>query len=150
MGTQALRRSRITGKDSGLLGLGRIGRVVANRARSFGMKIVAFDPFIAPEQAGDLEVELVPLDEIFPRADFLTIHTPLTAETKGIIGKEAFARMKKGVRLINCARGGLVDEQALLEAIKSGIVAGAALDVFSQEPPPPDHPLLQLDEVIAT
>ncbi len=140
----------LQGKTLGLLGLGRIGRVVANRARSFGMKIVAFDPFIAPEQASDLEVELVPLDEIFPRADFLTIHTPLTAETKGIIGKEAFARMKKGVRLINCARGGLVDEQALLEAIKSGIVVGAALDVFSQEPPPADHPLLQLDEVIAT
>ncbi len=117
----------LQGKTLGLLGLGRIGRVVANRARSFGMKIVAFDPFIAPEQAGDLELELVPLEEVFSRADFLTIHTPLTPETRGIVGKEAFARMKNGVRLINCARGGLVDEQALLEAIKSGIVAGAAL-----------------------
>jgi D-3-phosphoglycerate dehydrogenase len=90
------------------------------------------------------------LDEVFARADFLTVHTPLTSETRGIIGAQAFAKMKKGVRVINCARGGLVDETALLTAIKSGTVAGAALDVFEQEPPPPDHPLLSLDEVIAT
>ncbi len=140
----------LQGKTLGIVGLGRIGRAVATRARAFGMSIVAYDPFIAPEQTRDLEIEGVPLDEVFARADFLTIHTPLTADTRGIIGKEAFARMKPGVRIINCARGGLVDEEALLEAIKCGVVAGAALDVFSKEPPEADHPLLALDQVIAT
>jgi D-3-phosphoglycerate dehydrogenase len=140
----------LQGKTLGVVGMGRIGRTVAARARAFGMKIVAFDPFIAPEQARDSEIELAPLDELFAGADFITIHTPLTAETRGIIGSAAFARMKKGVRIINCARGGLVDEGALHDAIRSGIVAGAALDVFVQEPPPPDHPLLLLDEVIVT
>ncbi len=138
------------GKTLGVVGLGRIGRTVAARARAFGMKIVAFDPFIAPEQARDAEIELAPLDELFASADFITIHTPLTAETRGVIGRDAFAQMKKGVRIINCARGGLVDESALHDAIKSGIVAGAALDVFVEEPPAPDHPLLLLDEVIVT
>ena len=123
---------------------------MASRARAFGMNIVAYDPFIAPEQARDLEIEVVPLDECFRRADFLTVHTPLTPETRAIVDSEAFAKMKKGVRIINCARGGLVDEEALYDAIKSGIVAGAALDVFTREPPPADHPLLALDEVIAT
>ena len=140
----------LQGKTLGIVGLGRIGRVVASRARAFGMNIIAFDPFIAPEQARDLEIEIAPLDEVFGRADFVTVHTPLTAETRGIVGKEAFAKMKKGVRIVNCARGGLVDEDALYQAIRSGIVAGAALDVFSEEPPPRDHPLLALDEVIAT
>jgi D-3-phosphoglycerate dehydrogenase len=140
----------LQGKTLGIIGLGRIGRAVAARARAFGMKIVGHDPFIAPDQARDLEIEVATLDEVFARADFLTVHTPLTAETRGIIGKQAFAKMKPGVRVINCARGGLVDEGALYEAIKSGIVAGAALDVFEQEPPPADHPLLALDEVIAT
>jgi D-3-phosphoglycerate dehydrogenase len=140
----------LQGKTLGVVGLGRIGRTVSARARAFGMKIVAFDPFIAPEQARDLEIELSALDELFATADFITIHTPLTAETRGVIGRDAFARMKKGVRIINCARGGLVDEGALYNAIKSGTVAGAALDVFTEEPPAPDHPLLLLDEVIAT
>ena len=140
----------LQGKTLGVVGLGRIGRTVSARARAFGMKIVAFDPFIASEQARDLEIELAPLEELFASADFITIHTPLTAETRGVIGRDAFARMKKGVRIINCARGGLVDESALYDAIKSGTVAGAALDVFAQEPPAPDHPLLLLDEVIAT
>lgn len=140
----------LQGKTLGVVGLGRIGRTVSARARAFGMKIVAFDPFIAPEQARDLEIELAPLDELFASADFITIHTPLTAETRGVIGRDAFARMKQGVRIINCARGGLVDESALYDAIKSGTVAGAALDVFVQEPPAADHPLLLLDEVIAT
>ena len=140
----------LTGKTLGVVGLGRIGRSVASRARALGMNIVAYDPFVAPDQARDLEIEVAPLDEVFARADFLTVHTPLTAETRGIIGKEAFARMKPGVRVINCARGGLVDEQGLYEAIKSGTVAGAALDVFAQEPPPADHPLLALDQVIVT
>ena len=140
----------LQGKTLGIIGLGRIGRAVASRARAFGMNSVAYDPFIAPEQAGDLEIEVAPLDEVFARADFLTVHTPLTAETRGIVGQEAFDKMKRGVRIINCARGGLIDEAALCKAIKSGIVAGAALDVFEQEPPSPDNPLLALDEVIAT
>ena len=140
----------LQGKTLGVVGLGRIGRVVASRARAFGMMIVAYDPFIAPEHAAELEVELVPLDEVFERADFLTVHTPLTAETRGLIGSEAFGRMKKGVRLVNCARGGLIDERALLEAIESGVVAGAALDVFEKEPPDPTNPLLALPEVIVT
>ncbi|MBA3256017.1 MAG: phosphoglycerate dehydrogenase [Pyrinomonadaceae bacterium] len=137
-------------KTLGIIGLGRIGRAVSSRARAFGMNIVAYDPFIAPEQARDLDIEVAPLDDVFGRADFLTVHTPLTAETRSIVGRDAFSKMKKGVRIINCARGGLVDEAALVDAIKSGLVAGAALDVFAEEPPPPDHPLLTLDEVIAT
>ncbi|HKQ51110.1 MAG TPA: phosphoglycerate dehydrogenase, partial [Pyrinomonadaceae bacterium] len=140
----------LQGKTLGIVGLGRIGRTVAARARAFGMTIVAYDPFVAPDQARDLELEILPLDEVFARADFLTVHTPLTAETRGLIGPVAFSKMKRGVRVINCARGGLVDERALLAAIKEGTVAGAALDVFEQEPPPADHPLLGLEEVIAT
>src|SRR5215813_712164 len=142
--------TELQNKVLGIVGLGRIGRVVASRARALGMNIIAYDPFVAPEQARDLEIEVAALDEVFRRADFLTIHTPLTPETRGIIGRDAFAKMKKGVRIINCARGGLIDEAALREAIESGKVAGAALDVFETEPPPPDHPLLQLDQVIAT
>ena len=142
--------AELQGKTLGIVGLGRIGRAVATRARAFGMKIVAHDPFIAPEQARDLEIEAATLDEVFARADFLTVHTPLTADTRGIVGRDAFAKMKRGVRIINCARGGLVDEAALHDAIKTGTVAGAALDVFEQEPPPSDHPLLQLEEVIVT
>lgn len=140
--------AELQGKTLGVIGLGRIGRAVAARARAFGMNIVGHDPFIAPDQVGELEV--APLDEVFKRADFLTIHTPLTSETRGIIGADAFRRMKPGTRVINCARGGLIDERALFEAIKSGRVAGAALDVFEHEPPPADHPLLTLDEVIVT
>ncbi|PYS68808.1 MAG: phosphoglycerate dehydrogenase, partial [Acidobacteria bacterium] len=130
--------------------LGRIGRVVASRARAMGMVIVAYDPFIAQEQARDLEIELAPLDDVYARADFLTVHTPLTADTKGLIDRDVIAKMKPGARIINCARGGLVDETALFEAITNGSIAGAALDVFSQEPPPADHPLLGLDQVIVT
>jgi D-3-phosphoglycerate dehydrogenase / 2-oxoglutarate reductase len=140
----------LQGKTLGIIGLGRIGRVVASRARAMGMGIVAYDPFIAPEQARDLEIELAPLEDVYARADFLTVHTPLTPETRGIIDGEVLGKMKKGARIINCARGGLVDENALYEAIKSGSIAGAALDVFSQEPPPSGHPLLELDEVIVT
>lgn len=140
----------LQGKTLGVVGLGRIGRVVANRARAFGMNIVAYDPFLAPEQARDLELEVGTLDEVYARADFLTVHTPLTTETRGIIGADAFAKMKQGVRIINCARGGLVDERALFNAIKEGTVAGAALDVFEEEPPSADNPLLALEEVIVT
>lgn len=140
----------LQGKTLGVVGLGRIGRVVASRARAMGMFIVAYDPFIAPEQARDLEIELAPLDEVFARADFLTVHTPLTSETRGLIDRESLGKMKTGARIINCARGGLIDEDALYEAITSGSIAGAALDVFSEEPPPADHKLLHLDQVIVT
>src|ERR1051325_1276901 len=140
----------LQGKTLGIVGLGRIGRVVASRARAMGMTIIAYDPFIAQDQARDLEIELAPLDQVYARADFLTVHTPLTAETRGIIGREVLSKMKPGARIINCARGGLVDEDALYEAIKNGTIAGAALDVFSQEPPSADHPLLALDQVITT
>lgn len=142
--------AELQGKTLGIVGLGRIGRAVASRARAFGMKIVAHDPFIATDQARELEIESATIDEVLARADFLTVHTPLTNETRGIIGTEAFAKMKSGARVINCARGGLIDESALYEAIMSGKIAGAALDVFAQEPPPADHPLLALDEVIVT
>jgi D-3-phosphoglycerate dehydrogenase / 2-oxoglutarate reductase len=142
--------AELQGKTLGIVGLGRIGRAVAARARAFGMKIVAHDPFIATEQAREMEIETASLDDVFARADFLTVHTPMTNETRAIVGNDAFAKMKKGARVINCARGGLIDETALYEAIKSGKIAGAALDVFEQEPPPADHPLLSLDEVIVT
>jgi len=142
--------AELRGKTLGIIGLGRIGRAVAERAAALGMKIVAHDPFLSSEPSRDFEVETATLDEVFTRADFLTIHTPLSQETRGLINTETIGKMKSGARIINCARGGLVDEAALYEAIKSGKIAGAALDVFEQEPPPADHPLLQLDEVIAT
>ena len=140
----------LLGKTLGIVGLGRIGRVVASRARALGMLIVAYDPFIAPEHARDLEIELAPLDDVYARADFLTVHTPLTSETRGLVDRDAIGKMKQGARIINCARGGLIDEEALYEALTSGAIAGAALDVFSEEPPPADHKLLQLDQVIVT
>lgn len=140
----------LAGKTLGVIGLGNIGKIVASRAIGLAMKVVAYDPFITKELASKIGIESVSLDEVFHRADFVTVHTPLTDETRGIVGESAFAKMKDGVRIINCARGGLVDEKALFTAIKSGKVAGAALDVFEKEPVPTDHPLLTLDEVIVT
>ena len=140
----------LMGKTLGVVGVGKIGRAVAQRAAGLGMSVVGFDPYFTGEAASKLGIEMTPLDDVFSRADFITVHTPLTEETRGIVGGAAFEKMKPGVRVINCARGGLVDEAALVEAIKSGKVAGAALDVFEQEPPPKDSPLLALDEVIVT
>ncbi len=140
----------LAGKTLGIIGLGNIGKIVASRANGLAMKVLAYDPFITKEVATRSGIELGTLDEIFTRADFITVHTPLTDETRGIVGEAAFARMKNGVRIINCARGGLVDETALYNAIKGGKVAGAALDVFVEEPVPTDHPLLTLDEVVVT
>src|SRR5256714_916641 len=142
--------AELRGKTLGIIGLGRIGRAVAQRAAAMGMKIVAHDPFIAIDGTGDVEIEAASMDEVFARSDFLTIHTPLTNETCSLINADAFAKMKAGARVINCARGGLIDEAALYDAITSGKIAGAALDVFETEPPPPNHPLLQLDQVIVT
>ncbi len=142
--------SELCNKVLGVIGLGNIGAIVAERALGLKMQILAYDPFVSPETAAKLRVELSSLDDIYARADFITAHTPLTNDTRGLISAAAFAKMKKGVRIINCARGGIVDEAALYQAIKDGIVAGAALDVFVEEPPPTDHPLLQLDQVICT
>src|SRR5437763_536407 len=140
----------VCNKTLGIVGLGNIGTIVAERALGLRMKVIAFDPFVTAEAAARLRVELVSLDEIYARADFITIHTPLTPETRGLIGAATIARMKRGVRLVNCARGGIVDEPALAAAIRSGQVAGAALDVFAEEPPPSGHPLLQREQVSAT
>jgi D-3-phosphoglycerate dehydrogenase len=137
-------------KTIGVIGLGNVGRIVAERAAALRMKVIGFDPFIAAENIARMGVQPGTLDDIFTRSDFITVHVPLTPDTQGLINKAAFAKMKRGVRIINCARGGIVDEADLAEAIKHGKVAGAALDVYVDEPPPPDHPLLNLDQVITT
>ena len=122
------------GKTLGLIGAGNIGGIVADRAKGLKMHVVAYDPYLSPERAADLGVEKVELNDLFARADFITLHTPLTAETRNIISADAINKMKKGARLINCARGGLVDEEALKVALDSGHLAGLALDVFAEEP----------------
>lgn len=136
-------------KVLGIMGFGRIGREVAKRAQALEMKIIAYDPFITQEKAASLGVEMVPLDELFRRADVITVHTPLIKETRHVINAKTIATMKDGVRLINCARGGIIDEAALADAITSGKVAGAALDVFESEPPT-DSPVIGFDKVIVT
>ncbi len=136
-------------KVLGIVGLGRIGNEVAKRARAMEMKCIAYDPFISKERAAKIGVELVSLDDLFRRADVITVHTPLIKETRHIINAKTIATMKDGVRLINCARGGIIDEKALADAIASGKVAGAAVDVFESEPPT-DSPLIGLDHVIVT
>jgi D-3-phosphoglycerate dehydrogenase len=137
-------------KTLAVIGLGNIGRIVADRARGLRMKVVAYDPFLSPEAAQRLGVELKSLEELWPIADAITIHTPLTDDTRGLIGAASIAKMKPGVLIVNAARGGIVDEAALLEALKMGKVAGAALDVFVEEPPPKDHPLIAHERVICT
>jgi len=136
-------------KTIGIVGLGKIGREVATRCQAFGMKTIGYDPVLSAEVAAKGNIELVSLDEIFKRSDFITLHTPLTDETKGLIGDASLVKCKNGVRIINCARGGIVDEQALLRGLQSGKVAGAALDVFEKEPPG-DQPLFKHPRVIAT
>ncbi|HET9531737.1 MAG TPA: phosphoglycerate dehydrogenase, partial [Blastocatellia bacterium] len=140
----------LLGKTLGIIGLGRIGAAVAERARSFGMEIAAYDPYFTREAAREVGIDMVALDDLLARSDFITLHTPLTGDTRGIIDRAAIEKMRTGVRIINCARGGLIDEHALAEAIKSGRVAGAALDVFEKEPVEPDNPLLGLEQVIVT
>ncbi|MFA7586394.1 MAG: phosphoglycerate dehydrogenase [Novosphingobium sp.] len=124
----------VTGKTLGLIGAGNIGSIVAARALGLRMKVVAFDPFLTPERAVEMGVEKADLDTLLARADFITLHTPLTDQTRNILSRENLAKTKKGVRIINCARGGLVDEEALKEGLDSGHIAGAALDVFVTEP----------------
>src|ERR1700742_1229132 len=141
--------AEVYAKTLGLIGAGNIGSIVADRAQGLKMKVVAFDPFLSPERAVEMGVEKVELDELLARADFITLHTPLTDKTRNILSREALAKAKKGVRIINCARGGLVDEQALREALDSGHVGGAAFDVFTVEPAK-ENPLFGAPNFIAT
>lgn len=134
-----------------LIGVGRIGSRVAKMARAIGMRVLAYDPFITAERAQALDIERLPtLAEALAQADVISLHVPLSPETRHLINAETLAQMKTGAYLVNTARGGLVDETALYNALQSGKLAGAGLDVFDPEPPPPDHPLLQLDNVVAT
>jgi D-3-phosphoglycerate dehydrogenase len=139
----------LTGKVFGLIGCGNIGSIVADRAKALKMRVIAFDPYLSAERAADLGVEKVELNELLPRADFISLHTPLTPETRNIISADAIAKMKKGARLINCARGGLVDEGAVKAALDSGQLAGAAFDVFDEEPAK-TNPLFGNEKVVCT
>jgi D-3-phosphoglycerate dehydrogenase len=143
--------TQLAGKTIGVVGLGRIGREVARRAAGLDLKVVGFDPFLSPAAAAQMGIEAVgDLSTLLPRCDFLTVHTPLTDETRDLIGARELALLPKGARVINCARGGIINEAALADAIQGGHIAGAALDVFVEEPPPPDHPLLKLPQVVMT
>ncbi|MBA2635209.1 MAG: phosphoglycerate dehydrogenase, partial [Sphingomonas sp.] len=124
----------VTGKTLGLIGAGNIGSIVAARALGLRMKVAAYDPFLTPERAVEMGVEKVELDQLLARADFITLHTPLTDQTRGILSRENLAKAKQGVRIVNCARGGLIDEAALKDGLESGHISGAALDVFENEP----------------
>jgi len=137
-------------KTLGLVGLGQIGTVVTKLAQGLSMNVIGYDPFLAPERAKELGIEVVELPELFRRSDIISVHTPLTNETRSIINAEAIQQMKDGVMIVNCARGGIVNEQDLFEALKSKKVASAAFDVFEEEPVNPEHPLLTLDNFICT
>ena len=141
--------TELTGKTLGVIGAGNIGGIVCDRARGLKMKVVAYDPFLGQEKADKMGVEKVELDELLTRADFITLHVPLTDQTRNILSKENLEKTKKGVRIINCARGGLVDEAALADLLKSGHVAGAGFDVFAEEPAT-DNPLFNLPNVVCT
>ncbi len=140
----------VTGKTLGLIGAGNIGSIVASRALGLRMKVIAFDPFLTEERAIELGIEKVDLDTLLARADFITLHTPLTDQTRNILSRENLEKTKQGVRIVNCARGGLIDEEALKDLLDNGHIAGAALDVFAQEPPPADHPLFGTPNFICT
>jgi D-3-phosphoglycerate dehydrogenase len=140
----------LEGKTMGILGLGSIGKQLARRLSSFDCRILAFDPYPDREFAARHKVELAPQDRVLAEADFLSLQLPLLPETRGLVNQEFLAMMKPGAFLVNTARGELIDEDALLQALRSGHLRGAALDVFAQEPPDPDHPLLALPQVIAT
>ncbi len=137
-------------KVLGVVGVGNIGKIVASRALGLKMKVLGYDPFLTPEVASQMGIELVDLPAIFKRSDYITVHVPLTDKTRNLINKDAFSQMKKGVYVINCARGGIVNEADLLKALDDGKVAGAALDVFEKEPTPPDSPLIKHERVICT
>ncbi len=140
----------LRGKTLGVVGLGRIGSGVATRSLAFDMKVIGYDPFVNEERAQSLGIKIVSLDELIKQADFITVHMPLTPKTKGMFNKDNIYKTKKGVRFINCARGGIINEQDLADAIKAGHVAGAAVDVFEHEPIDPNHPLIGLPGVTLT
>jgi D-3-phosphoglycerate dehydrogenase/(S)-sulfolactate dehydrogenase len=140
----------LLGKTLGVIGTGNIGALVVQRAKAFGMKVIAYDPFLSEEAAGKLGVELVQLPEIFRESDAITLHVPFNDQTRNMVGAAQIAQMKPGALLVNAARGGLVDEKALAEALRGRRLGGAALDVFEIEPPPADHPLFACDNFIAT
>jgi len=140
----------VYGKVLGIIGLGKIGREVARRARGFAMEVIANDPFITAEQAERLGVSLVELDELLRRSDYVSIHVPITKDTRRLLSAERLAVMKPGARIVNCARGGIIDEEALLDAVREGRIAGAALDVFEKEPPDPDDPILKCEQIVVT
>ncbi len=143
--------TQLAGKTLGIVGLGRVGREVARRVLAMDMKVVGYDPFLSADRAAQLGIEAAPdLDAVLKRCDILTIHTPLTDETRDLISGRELGLLKKGARVVNCARGGLINEQALVAALTCGHLAGAAIDVFEQEPPPADHPLLRLPSVVTT
>lgn len=141
--------TELNGKVLGIVGFGRIGREVAKRALAFGMQVVVFDPFISQQTVSGLNAEVKKFDDVIKVADFITVHTPLTPETKYLFNSKSFAQCKKGVRIVNCARGGIIEEKALMDALQSGQVAGAALDVFEKEPPE-NNPLTKMPQVICT
>jgi D-3-phosphoglycerate dehydrogenase len=142
--------NELRGKTLGVIGLGSIGREVVKRARAFEMRILAHDPYVTPKVAQDLGAELADLSQLYGASDYITLHVAATPETEGMLSAEAFRQMKTGVRIVNCARGELVNEAALRDALASGKVAGAALDVFATEPPPAGYPLFQIDGMVAT
>ena len=142
--------SELWGKTVGIIGLGRIGSCLARIAQAFGMKIIAYDPYATREIASDVGAGLVDLVNLLKESDYITIHVPLTDETRKLISEKEFRLMKPGALLINCARGAIVDEEALYMALVEGRIAGAALDVFSNEPPPSTHPLFKLSNVMFT
>lgn len=142
--------NQLGGKTLGIVGLGRVGLAVAKRAQAFDMQVVGFDPFLSHERAAEFGIQSLALEALWPLCDYITVHTPMSPETRNIIGASAIAAMKPGVRIINCARGGLIDESALLEGLNAGKVAGAAIDVFDPEPPAADHPLVNHPNVLVT
>lgn len=140
----------VAGKTLGIIGMGRIGSVLTQLAQGLKMRVIAFDPYVLPGMAEKLGVEMVELDDLLARSDYITVHTPLTKETKGFLNMGLFKKMKPGAYVLNCARGGIINEEDLYKALTSGIIAGAALDVFENEPTTKEHPLLSLDNFICT
>ncbi|MFW6080874.1 MAG: hydroxyacid dehydrogenase, partial [Desulfosalsimonas sp.] len=159
-GTASLKKGRwekkklmgreICDKTIGVIGFGKIGSVVADRARGLKMRVMVYDPVVQPDNIEKQGFECVDIERLYAESDYITVHVPKNKNTTALINKEAISRMKDGVMIINCARGGIVDEDDLYEGLASGKVAGAALDVFSEEPPPADHPLMKLDNVVVT
>lgn len=139
----------VRNKTLGIIGLGRVGTQLSKYAKAFDMRVLGYDPYVSSERAQQIGVEMVDLDKLFAESDYISVHTPLTAETKDLLGKEAIAKMKPGARILNCARGGIANEEALIEALREGKLSGAAIDVWSKEPPS-GNPLLEMENVVAT